>query len=121
MGGVDESVLRTFTVACEADFALPAISRQGITLVQAEAVLLLGASQGREGVFHNVPQPVLRIDVMVAGVHVPVMLDGHRSTAGFPKHAEVLRHPHPTFQSDVEDLDEILPHITTHPFVENRA
>ena len=43
-----ESVLRAFPVACEADFALPAISRQGIALVLAKPALLLGADQGRE-------------------------------------------------------------------------
>jgi hypothetical protein len=36
-----ESALRAFTVACEADFALLAVSRQGIALVQPEPALLL--------------------------------------------------------------------------------
>ena len=48
VGRSRESVLGAFPVAGEAYLALPAVSRQAVALIQAEAALLLGADQGGE-------------------------------------------------------------------------
>ena len=114
-------MLRAFPVARESNVALPAILRQGIELVIAEAGLLGGVDHLAETLIHDVAQAVFRIDIMVATIEIAIVLDGQRRAALFREDAEARSEAHPVPQGHVEQLDEDAADVLANPFVENGA
>src|SRR3990172_3759742 len=64
---------------------------------------------------------MLRINEMVAGIEVAVMLDDDDVPAGLAKNAERMLHPQRRPRRLVENLDDDAPDIVPHPLVENGA
>jgi len=91
-------MLRTFAVACEAYLTIPAVLGERIAFVHPETVLLLGTSKAGQGTLHDIPQAVLRIDIVIAGKEISVVFQGQSSTAALPKYTQTLRHANPAFQ-----------------------
>jgi hypothetical protein len=64
--------------------------------------------------------PVLRADEVVAGVHVAVVLQRHRTAAGLGVDADAqIGHVEPVGQGGVEHLHEDLADVAPHPLVEH--
>src|SRR5205823_2339891 len=70
----DEAILRATAVAHAQDFALAAVARQARPLILAEFPLPRILDHFRQGLFVDIADLVLRLDVMIAGVEVAVML-----------------------------------------------
>lgn len=83
-----EPVLGAFPVAGKADFALTTVLRQGIGFVAAELPLLRTGDHVGKGLAQHVAQLVLRVDVVVAGVEIPIVLDGQCDAALLTEHAQ---------------------------------
>src|SRR6185312_4046074 len=87
----------------------------------AEAALLGRADERLHGRLHDVAQLIFRIDEVVAGVEVSVVLDGEGHAAVFAEDAEALRHSEPALESYIEDLDEGLADVAADPLVKDGA
>ena len=116
-----KAVLRTFSIACEAHIAMAAKSGQRITFCTAKLLLLVRLNQRCKRIIHNVAELVLGIDIMIAGIHVAVVLEHQRLSAGFSKDAETRRHAQPEFERHIEELNKTFPDIVSHPLVKNCA
>src|SRR6185312_11861816 len=121
VGSCEEAVLGALSVAGEADFALVAVAGQGVALGGSEAALLGRADERLHGRLHNVAQLIFRIDEVVAGVEVAVVLEGEGHAAVLAENTKALRHSEPAFESYVEDLDEGLADVAADPLVEDGA
>lgn len=61
-------------------FTLAALPGEGVSLVGAEAALGVALGQRYQRLLHQVAQAVLGVDVVVAGVEIAVVLQGHPPT-----------------------------------------
>ena len=68
IGSVDEPVARTFAVAGELDFALPAVARQCVLLVIPEFPLLVRCDELYQVLLFDIAQKILWLDKMVARI-----------------------------------------------------
>ena len=74
-GGFDKPVFGTFTMAGEAYITIQAVLRQGITLIQPKPGLLIRANHLEHMLVFDVAEQVVRLDEMVAGVQVTIVLE----------------------------------------------
>jgi hypothetical protein len=79
-----------------------AILRQRALLVHAKPHLLRRHDQAGHWRLHNVAKPILRIDKVIAGIEVAVVLHGQRRAAGGTEDAQTGFHATPHLQADVE-------------------
>ena len=119
--GAVEAVLRALAVAQVQVLAAEAFRRQGIALVDAELHLPGRLHHRPDGGFGDVPEPILRVDEMVAGVEVPVVLDDGVAAAGAVVGAGAGHHAAPVRQGGVEQAHEGPSHVVPHPVVEDVA
>ena len=78
---LDKTVLRTASPAGLQHVTFPAAARQGILLVRAKAAVHRGLDHARQILVLKIAQAVFRIDIMIAGVYVSVMLDRYGAAA----------------------------------------
>ncbi len=83
-----KSVFRTSPVARGKNLAIAAVSGERIPLVAAELPLRRVLEHFHERSLADIPDAVLRVDKMVAGIEVPVMFDDHDIAAGLLEDAE---------------------------------
>ena len=62
---------------------------------------------------------MVRVDKMVAGKEIPIVLESERIAAGRSKDAQCARLPQPAPQSDIKDLYINSTDISPNPLVEN--
>ncbi len=113
------AIFGTAAVAGKQDGAFAAITRQGRFFIQSKSALLLAAHQFDHGSFENIAQAVRRLNEMVAGIQVAVMLHCQRQSAGLLENAQAAGRAQPASQRGVEHLHENPAHVAAHPFVEN--
>ena len=78
---LDKTVLRTASPAGLQHIAFPTAARQCFLLMRAETAAHRGPNHACEIIDQKIASSVFRIDVMIAGVYVAVMLDRHRAAA----------------------------------------
>src|SRR5438876_2565155 len=108
-----------FSIARKANVAIAAERRQGIALGPAKGLLLFHSRQRSHSAFHDVAEFVFRINVMITGVQVSLMLKGQSVAAGFGKNAETWLHAQPQLERDIKKLNELLGNIISDPLVKN--
>ena len=69
----------------------------------------------------NIAQPILRIDVVVAGVDAAVVLQGHPLAAKLSGDAVLGGHAHPLRHGRLEQIDQHPPQVFAMPLVEDLA
>ena len=112
-------MLGAFTVAGITYFALAAVVGECVAFILAELALEFRADHVAQRLVQDISQLVLRIDVVIAGVDIPVVFHRHGGAAGGAEDAEAASHSHRVTQCDIKDLDEYLADILPYPFVEN--
>ena len=121
IGGPQEAQPRALTMTGMEPLTFPALAGQPLFLELAEGVLLAAIEQLGKAIAQDIPQAVLGEDKMVAAVDVAIVLHhGCMSTLACQR-AEAWLHATPACQRCIKHLNENLPHIVTHPFVEDSA
>ena len=82
-----EAVLGAAAMASEADVAFTTVGREGFALVKPELLLLLREDQVDEVPLGDVAEQVARLDEVIAGLDVSVVLEGQRQAAGLAMNA----------------------------------
>ena len=77
-------MFRTLSLAGKSDFALTAVAWKRVGFVTAKLRLRLRGDHFSEQFLQNNPQLVLRINEVITGIQIAVMLNGDRFAAGFP-------------------------------------
>src|SRR5262249_10688862 len=113
----EETMFGAFTIASETIIAFAAVSRQCIALVIAEMPRRRSVDQSAQRIFDYVAELVFRVDEVIAGIEIAVVLNRQRRTASFAENAEPLIHSQPALESDIENLHEVLTDIVANPFV----
>ena len=121
VGCPGKPVLWTPAIARLQDLAIPAVLGQSVPLLASEFALRRVLQYFHERCFENVPDAVLRIDKMIAGVEISVMLDDHDIAAGLLENAQSMLHPEQGSERLIEVLDGDPADIVPEPLVENRA
>src|SRR5436190_9364539 len=116
---LDEPVLGAAAVTGEADVALPAVARKRVALVEAEPQLLLRRDQLEHVRLADVPEPVRRLDEVIARVEVPGVLERESEPARLRVDAEARWLAEPVGERDVEHLDVDLADVPAHPLLED--
>ena len=119
VGRREEAVARAFAVAGEQHRALAAGSRERIVFRVAEPALLLAEHEVAERRLPHVADEVARLDEVVAGIDVAVVLHDERGAAGRRDDAGIVL-AEPAAERDVEGHDEHLADVPRHPLVEDR-
>lgn len=105
----------------EAHIAFTAITRQRVRFIEAKPPLCRRADHPTQRIVHDVAKTVLRIDEVVAGIHVAVALDRERGATSGAKNAQTRFHAEPGFKRYVEYLDEYTANVSTPPLIEDIA
>lgn len=113
-----EAILRTATVAQRSDGAAFALGRQRVELVLAELALLGRCDELQHMPAVNVAQPITRLDEVIAGVEIAVVLQHRAVAAGRGVNAEQMP-PEIRLQRHVEELHVDVPDIVAHPLLED--
>ena len=106
-------------MAGEADVAVEAVLRKGVPLVETELRLLRRRDEAQHVFFLDVPQPVARLDEVVAGVDVTGVLEREGEPARLRMDAQRGRLADPVRERDVEHLHVDLSHVASNPFLED--
>src|ERR1700733_5867206 len=114
-------MLWAFPVARKSNIALTAIPGKSGLLGLTKIMLLLRLDHCSKRSLHDVAEPVLRIDEMIAGIQIAAMLHCQCRPARATKYTQARLHPRPHLQADIEELYKIPAHILPHPFVEDRT
>ena len=67
----------------------------------------------------DIAQLVFRINEMVTGINVAVVLYGQSSPAGPPENAKAWVESHPNLKRDVKKLNKVPRDILAHPLVKD--
>ena len=94
---------------------------QGVALLDSECHGPVAAGEVPEIVRGNVAELVLRIDEVVADIHVSVMLHDNVASAGLGICAGSRHSPDPAGQGSIEHAHEILAYVMPYPVIENVA
>src|SRR5271165_3708169 len=113
-----EAVLWTAAVAQGAHRALAALFRQRVALGVAELAHLRRSDELDERRRRDIAQLLARLDEMIAGVDVAVVLQRRPIAAGRRMDAEQMA-AEIGLERHVEQLDEHLCHVAPRPFLEN--
>lgn len=108
-------MLGAASAAGKQPFAAAARIRQGRPLGQSEAGQCRRSGGLPQGDVQDVAQAPLGIDKMVAGVDIPVVLDGQVAAAALAEGTDARLHPAPGGKGRIEGQDKILPDIPPHP------
>jgi hypothetical protein len=120
IGRLDEPVLGAFAVAGEAHIAFLAVARQRGELVLTEPDLLGRSDQFDHVFLQDIAQQILRLDEMVARVHVAVVLDRKARPARLIEDTHAgIGQTQPVAERSLERLHEDLADIVAHPLVED--
>ena len=92
VGCAGKSVLWTSAIARAQDLALPAVSGDSVALDTSEVALRRVLQYFRERGFEDVPDAMLLVDKMIAGVEISVMLDDDDIAAGLLEQAQSMLH-----------------------------
>ena len=82
IGCVFESVPRAFALARKQNVALATCPRQRVVLVPTKLDLLLGSNERRHLGLRDVAQQIVGVDEVVAGIEIPVVLEGEGVATG---------------------------------------
>src|SRR5271166_3446543 len=113
-----EAVLWTAAVAEQAHAALAALFGEPVALVVAEFAHLRRGDKIDERSRRDVAELLPRLDEMVAGIDITVVLEGGSIAAGRGMDAEKMP-AEIGLERHVEELDEHASHVAPHPFLEN--
>ena len=117
--GFVETVFRAFSVTGKIPLAAQAFSRQAIAFCQSETCLRLRSHHGLEIVIFNIAEQIFRIDEMVAGVQVSVVLYNGIAPAGLCIDACAWHFSAPIGQGGIKEIDEVLSDIVPDPIIED--
>ena len=117
--GLRKAMLGTLAIAGESYVALLAIGRKSRSLGSAETSLLLRCNQRSHGALHDVAEPVLGINKVVALVEIAIVFNRERPPALGSEDTQRLRHAIPRLECDIEDLYEDAAHVLNDPAVED--
>ena len=101
-------MLRAFAVAGEEVLAAKALHREVVALVDSELKLPLGGHHRADVIREDIAKPVLRIDEVVAGIKVPVMLNNRVPAASLRIGTRPRQHAAPIRERRVEEINEVL-------------
>ncbi len=119
VGREQQAVLWALAVAGEEVLARAAEGGQRLLLGLPERALLLGAHEVADGGLEDVAEQVARIDEVVAGVDVAVVLERHPLAAGRLEDAETRGAANVGGEHAVKGLHEHLADVAAHPLVED--
>ena len=117
---VSDAVLGTLAVAGEQVLALPAVSRQRVGFGLPERALLFRSHELADRGLEDVAEQVRRVDEVVAGVDVTVVLESDTLAARRTQNAQRRETTQLGGEHAVEELDEHLADVVSHPLVEDR-
>lgn len=119
VGCLTKTVLRTAAVAGEQPLADLALMRKTLIFVASELQLSFTVHHRGDSVAVDIAQQVLRKNEVVARIDIAIVLYHACMAAGGTHGAEAGRLTCPAGKGGVEQLHEHLPHIVTHPLVED--
>jgi hypothetical protein len=92
--------------------------RQSVVFILAKTSLLLGGDQRLQCGLLDIPQLVIRLNKVVAGIHIAVVFHDQRVTASWLYYPGIVL-SHPTAECDVKRRDKNLTYITLYPFIKD--
>ena len=115
---VDEAVLGTLSMTGKFIATFHALKRKGTMLDVAELLLFRPIEHLGESLLANVAKFILGEDKMIARIDVSVIFHhaGMSTIAG--KDTDARRHTTPVGKRAVEEFDENMTHVVSHPLVE---
>ena len=119
--GFGKAVFGAAAVAGEAVVAFDAVLGQRVLFVLTELGLLRAGDHVADALLVDVAQAIIRIDEVVAGVQVAVVLDDQRLAAGLGEDAQARILAQPRAERHVKKLHKDLADVVAHPFVKDRA
>lgn len=114
-----EAVLRAFSMTGKLHVTLLALAGKRTVFQTAELLLLLTIKHVDERMVTDIAQLILRINKVVAGINIAIVLHHSRMTAFLGISTDAGRNTHPVCQCAVENLNEDFAHILPNPFIEN--
>lgn len=100
-------------------FAHKALARQRIPFLGTELKLAGQSSHLRQRSGIHIAEIILRVDEMVAGIHIPIMLHHESIPTGLIEGTDSRRHSHVVGEGGIKDLDVVPSDIVSYPFIEN--
>ncbi len=94
---------------------------QQTALVHSEQRLPPREHHIRQTLLHHIPQPVFRINKMVATIKTPVALKNHRLATYLGKHTNLRRHPRPRRRTGLKQIHKMPSDISIPPLIEHPA
>jgi hypothetical protein len=119
IGGFNEAVLGTLPIARKEEITFPAKPGQGIPFVLPELSLFFRDCESGHGGLQDVSQEVLRLDEVVTGIQIAIVLQSHAQTAGSPENADGSCPTKPARQSSIKIEYKRQSDITLNPIVKN--
>jgi hypothetical protein len=119
IGGFNEAVLGTLTIARKEKITFLTKPGQGIPFVLPERVLFFRDCKFGHGGLQDVAQEVLRLYEVVTGIQIAIVFQSHAQTAGPPENADGPRPAKPARKSSVEIEYKHLSDIPLNPIVKN--
>jgi len=118
--GLDEAVFGTFAMASKTHIAVQAVLRQVFAFIQPEPGLVLGADHLQHVLLPDVAQQVIRLDEVVTGIQVAIVLECQAVTASLIENTHARRtHPHPVAGGRLEGLHKHFAHVILDPLIED--
>ena len=114
-----ESLLRAAAVASKFEFARSTEFGKRVSLIGTKLPLFGAFGHHANRFFFNVAEVEFGIYVVVARVHVTIVLNDHCVATGFGEDAQPGILAHPTGKSCIEDLNEVLTYVFSHPLIED--
>lgn len=119
VGCLTKTVLRTAAVADKAPLADLALMRKALIFVASELQLSFAVHHRGDSVAVDVAQQVLGKNEVVARIDIAIVLNHPCMATGGAHGAKAGWLTSPAGQGGIEQLHEHLPHIVTHPLVED--
>ena len=111
-------VLRATTVAKVSNSAVLALLREQIAFVIAKLALLWRCHHLQKGALVNIAEQVFRLDEMIAGIKVAVVLQCRAVSAGWSVDAQQVA-AEESFERHIEQLNKHFAHVMPNPLLEN--
>ncbi len=121
VGGFDDAVFRAAAVAHAQHFALAAVFGQARPFVLAEFSLFRIFDHFSQRAVMNVADLKLRLNVVVTGIKIAVVLDDRDVAAGLAVNTKRVLHAEKRPDRFVEKLNEDLADIVVYPLVKDRV
>ena len=120
-GGTEEAVLGALPVAGKEELTLAALGGQAVLLGGTKLLFALAVHHLGQRLRTDITQLVFGKDEVVAGIEIAVVLHHSGMATGFGQGADAWLLTNPIGQGGVEQLDKVLTHILSHPFIEDGA